>query len=372
MKNQILLFGNTRNSADIRYFCGMPIHDDYFFFTKKGRKYALLSPLEIGRARRASVLDEIFDFNEVCAAMPGKHQKSYFDAAVYLLRKARIRSFAVPKDFPAAMLENFLKEGFDIEICQSQIFPERERKSAFEQAEIAKANDVASACFCLAEEILRTSEIRGDRLIYQGEILTSEFLRTEIEKLSISLGADALDTIAASGIQACDPHEAGSGPVRPNSLIVFDIFPRLRSSGYFGDMTRTFLKGTPNEKQIRLVESVLRAQSRALDMIAEGVDGAEVHSAVVDSFEADGFKTKFSRGHWGGFFHSTGHGLGLEVHEGPSLGTRRCILESGNVVTVEPGLYYREVGGCRIEDNVLVEQGGVRMLSKYHYNWVIE
>ena len=135
------------------------------------------------------------------------------------------------------------------------------------------------------------------------------------------------------------------------------------------NQTRPFFQSYP---WIRLVESVLRAQSRALDMIAEGVDGADVHSAVVDSFEADGFKTKFSRGHWGGFFHSTGHGLGLEVHEGPSLGTRRCILESGNVVTVEPGLYYREIGGCRIEDNVLVEQGGARMLSKYHYNWVIE
>ena len=372
MKNQILLYGNTRNSADIRYFAGVSIHDDFFCFSKNGRRCALLSPLEIGRARRTSHLDEIFDYSEVCAAMPKKTPKNYFEAAAFLLRKSGMRRLVVPSDFPALVLQKLIERGFDVEICDGEIFPQRQCKSGAELSEISKANDVASACFELAEEILRSSKIDGGVLHYKGAVLTSEFLRTEIEKLAISLGADALDTIAASGVQACDPHEVGHGAVAANSLIVFDIFPRLRSSGYFGDMTRTFLKGEPSKKQEALVEAVLGAQSLAMSKIRAGADGAAVHAAVAERFENGGYFTKLSRGHWNGFFHSTGHGLGLEVHESPSLGARECILREGNVVTVEPGLYYRNIGGCRIEDNVAVCKDGARLLSHYHYNWVID
>ncbi len=372
MKKQILLYGNSRTSADVFYFSGVSIHDDFFCFSIGNKKCALLSPLEVGRARRTSKLDKIFDYSEVVAQMPKKSAKSYFDAVVWLLKKHKIRSIVVPTYFPVGMFDNFLQKGFDVEYCDGDFFLERQLKTDFEITEIQKANDVASACFYLVEEILRLSDIRKGFLYYKNDILTSEYLRTEIEKLAISMGADALDTIAASGNQACDPHEVGHGPIKANNLIVFDIFPRLRSSGYYGDMTRTFLKGEPTKKQHALVDAVLEAQSLALSKIRAGVDGSDVHASVVRFFDDRNFQTKVMRGHWGGFFHSTGHGLGLDVHEGPSLGKNKNILQCGNVITVEPGLYYRGIGGCRIEDNVVVNSSGARMLSKFHYNWIID
>lgn len=371
MKTEILLYGNTRTCADILYFCGVSVHDDFFCFSLDGKRCALISPLELGRVRRKSCLDGIFDYSEIAASLPKNSEKSYFSAVCRILKSRRVRRLQVPEYFPVSLYAKFVDAGFDMEIVEGEFFAEREVKTESELAEIRKANDVASACFCLVEEILRSSEIRGGKLFRSGEILTSEFLRTEIEKLAVSLGADVLDTVCAAGVQACDPHEVGSGAIAPHSLIVCDIFPRLRSSGYFGDMTRTFLKGEPNPKQVRLVETVLNAQSLAIDAVREGVSGAEVHAKTAEYFESEGYSTKPVKGKWTGFFHSTGHGLGLEVHESPSLGRADCILRRGNVVTVEPGLYYPNIGGCRIEDNVVVDKYGAKMLSNFHYNWVV-
>ena len=283
-----------------------------------------------------------------------------------------MKAIVVSGNFPALQLEKLRASGLDVAVSEKPMFPERDIKSKYELKEISKANNIASSGYERIENILRESKISGRKLMWRGNILTSEILRYEIEKIALSKGADALYTIVAGGNQACNPHEVGHGAIFANSLIVVDIFPRLRSSGYFGDMTRTFLKGEPNSAQERLVSAVLKAQKLALSKVREGVDGAKIHNEVDDFFVDCGYFTEFKKGEWGGFFHSTGHGLGLDIHEKVSISPRSCILKSGNVVTVEPGLYYRGIGGCRIEDTVVVEKNGARKLSKFHYNWVIK
>lgn len=113
-------------------------------------------------------------------------------------------------------------------------------------------------------------------------------------------------------------------------------------------------------------------QKLALSKIRAGVDGADIHAAVDDFFEDCGYFTECKNGVWRGFFHSVGHGVGLDIHEKISISPRRCILKAGNVVTVEPGLYYYGVGGCRIEDTVVVTEKGAKKLSAYPYDWVIK
>ena len=375
--SEILLYGNTRDCADIYYFVGAPVHDDFFCFSLGGKKCALLSPLEVGRIRRTSSLDEVFDYSEVSAAMPAKAPKNYFAALAWLLKKRGVGRIETPWYFPVSLYGDFSAAGFKMSHREGEFFPSRAVKTAAEIAEIRAANNVASACFAWVEDVLRAAKICPDGSLrngrrHGGEILTSEFLRSGIERLALEMGADAADTVAAAGNQACDPHEVGRGRIAAHSLIVVDIFPRLRRSGYFGDMTRTFLKGVPSAKQAKLVEAVRGAQLAALGLIRGGADGAAAHAAVQKYFAEAGFETKITRGHWGGFFHSTGHGLGLEVHEAPSLGARHCVLRPGNVVTVEPGLYYRGVGACRIEDNVAVRARSAEMLSNFHYNWIID
>jgi Xaa-Pro aminopeptidase len=209
--------------------------------------------------------------------------------------------------------------------------------------------------------------------VYRHEPLTAERLRFEIEAAIMAEGGQANGTtIVAGGDQACDPHERGSGPLHAHELIIVDIFPRVTKTGYFGDMTRTYLRGHANDAQRQLVQAVRDAQLLAMKAIRAGIEGRAVHAQVVESFTASGFETKHTKRGSVGFFHGTGHGLGLAVHEAPRLGALGTLpLKKGSVVTVEPGLYYPGLGGCRIEDVVQVTDRAPRLLSSHPYEWEI-
>ena len=217
---------------------------------------------------------------------------------------------------------------------------------------------------------LRASRPRNGRLYYQGSVLTSERLRAAVETACIEAGSVASSTIVAGGDQACDPHERGSGPLRASQLIIVDVFPRISATKFFGDMTRTFVRGRASDAQRSLVDAVRAAQLAALRTIRAGVPGSAVHRKVEEVFAKRGYATRRTSKGSVGFFHGTGHGLGLEVHEPPRMNaTSDTPLKNGTVVTVEPGLYYPGLGGCRIEDVVQVTASGHRMLSRYPYEW---
>lgn len=361
MKAEKLIYASTEASPDMLYFAKMNIPDPVFAFTSKGRKCAIFSRLEIGRARRESAFDEIF---ESASPDPCDDLAAAFSAL-------GIRRVEVPEDFPAGMYVRLASGGLGISVRRGPFFPQREIKAEWEAGEIAKANAAASSAFARVREVLSESSVSGRFIKWRGRHLTSEALKFEIEAACLRMGAESKHTIAAAGDQACDPHCEGFGKIRAGSLMVFDIFPRMKSSGYYGDMTRTFLKGAPSDAQSRLVETVRLAQDEAMKLVKAGARADRVHARAAGVFESRGFKTSREGGEWRGFFHSTGHGLGLEVHESPRLGTGRNILRAGQVVTVEPGLYYPGLGGCRIEDNVLVGASGCRKLSDYPYDWVV-
>jgi Xaa-Pro aminopeptidase len=161
------------------------------------------------------------------------------------------------------------------------------------------------------------------------------------------------------------PHHGGEGPIYADKPVVIDIFPRSQASGYFGDMTRTVVRGEPSPVLVKMYDTVLRGQKLAIGMVKAGVRVKDIHSAVVDYFRSRGFETAMIDGKMQGFIHSTGHGLGLEIHEPPRISLGDEVLEAGNVVTVEPGLYYEKTGGVRIEDVVVVEKNGCTNLTRY-------
>jgi Xaa-Pro aminopeptidase len=143
-----------------------------------------------------------------------------------------------------------------------------------------------------------------------------------------------------------------------------DAFPQHAKSRYFADITRTVVKGKASEKVTRMFNAVKEGQDIAYRMIKDGVDGSAVHSAIMELFNASGFTTGEQDGRMQGFFHGTGHGVGLEIHEPPRVSGRPDILRAGMVVTVEPGLYYLDAGGIRIEDMIVVTPTGCRLLTK--------
>ncbi|MBQ6102340.1 MAG: M24 family metallopeptidase, partial [Kiritimatiellae bacterium] len=194
--------------------------------------------------------------------------------------------------------------------------------------------------------------------------LTSERARALVRETLLSRGClDLEGSIVAGGRQAADPHEAGHGPLRAGEWIVCDIFPRDLCTGYWGDMTRTFMNGRPSAKLRRLYRAVADAQRLALSLVRPGAKGSDVHAAVARFFEESGWPSgRDATGRPYGFFHGTGHGVGLQIHEEPRLSVTGGELTPGMVVTVEPGLYYPDLGGVRIEDTVAVTTSGCEIL----------
>jgi len=216
-------------------------------------------------------------------------------------------------------------------------------------------------------QALKAARIDKDRrLHYRGAPLTSEKLRAVIDTAILQMRGATNRTIVAGGRQACDPHEPGHGPLRAHEPIILDIFPRAQETGYFGDMTRTVVRGRASEAVRKLYDTVREGQRLAFQRIRDGVPTKDIHGAVREFFERQGYKTENRSGRMVGFFHGTGHGLGLEIHEAPRLGAHSTeTLKSGHVVTVEPGLYYPELGGVRLEDVALVTNSGSHNLTRF-------
>jgi Xaa-Pro aminopeptidase len=369
----ILLYSDTPRSADTLYFGGVEMHDPFLAFGFRGRKYAVVSALEFGRVKRTSDFDHVLALEAAMekARRAWPRQKAGpARVLAALCRELGARSFTVPQEFPAGIYDELKGLGLRLQVSDGPLFPGREVKSAADAERIRDGNRCSAAGIAAAEKMLRASRIKGGRLFYKGTALTSERLKVAIETACLEQGSVSTGTIAAGGDQACDPHDRGSGPLRANETIIVDVFPRVTKTGFFGDMTRTFVRGRATDAQHRIVAAVRAAQKKAIAAISAGVDGREVHRKITDVFAARGFETRHTSRGSVGFFHGTGHGLGLDIHEAPRInGTYDVPLKKGTVVTVEPGLYYPGVGACRIEDVVQVTGGAPRMLSKYPYAW---
>lgn len=375
-QSALLLYGSSDHNADVLYFSRIFVPDAFIAIGLGKKKLGLFSALEYGRMVKESSFDEVLLLEEYeVKARKAFRRKEIGPVEIIrvLAREYNISSFLIPEDFPAGLAFQLKKSRVNIQVVPGVFFPEREIKSKEEALEVKKGNTASASGIHAAEETLRRSKIKENQLYLDGKVLTSERLRAIVDCACLEAGAVAHNTIVAGGNQACDPHCIGSGVLRPNELIIVDVFPRLISSGYHGDMTRTFLKGIASEAQKKLVSTVQKAQKAALKTVKAGVWGATVHDAVLNYFEKLGYETKREGNTYEGFFHGTGHGLGLEVHEPPRLNASyKKGLKIGNIVTVEPGLYYPGIGGCRIEDVVWVQENGYEMLSAYHYSWHLD
>jgi Xaa-Pro aminopeptidase len=369
----ILLYSDTPRSADALYFGGVEMSDAFLAFSVRGRKFAVVTALEFGRVRRTSDFDAVLSL-EACTdrarrAWP-RRKPGPAEVLAVISRELGAGPFTVPEDFPAGLYRELRDLGVRIEIAKGPLFPQREVKTAAEAEAIREGNRCSAAGIAAAEAMLRAARIRRGRLFLGGSALTSERLKVAVETACIEHGSVSTSTIAAGGDQACDPHDRGSGPLRANETIIVDVFPRVAATGFFGDMTRTFVRGRASDAQRAIVAAVRAAQRSAINCIRAGVDGREVHRRVSETLSGRGFETRHSPRGSVGFFHGTGHGLGLDIHEAPRINATYDVpLKKGAVVTVEPGLYYPGVGACRIEDVVQVTGGAPRMLSRYPYAW---
>ena len=375
MKKARVVYASTNQNSDALYMVRTHAPDPFLLVELEGERIGLFNAMEQNRMKRESAIGTVLALEDYVAkarAAYGPEAGNPGDLMAIVAQEHGIERYLAGADFPAQVLRQAEKRGLKIDVADEALFPERRVKDDREAAEIRKGNEAACAGFDAVEKMLAAAEIANDgTLLLDGEPLTSERVRAEINVACIRRGAWAMETILAGGEQACDPHCEGTGPLHANELIVADIFPRLDATGYFGDMTRTYLKGTPSAEQKRLVETVARGQKLALERIHAGADGRAIHWAVADFFTAEGYPTEKRNGRYVGFFHGLGHCVGLDIHELPRMNRTGSLLAAGNVITVEPGLYYPGLGGCRIEDVVRVTDSGCESLSSHPCGWVL-
>ena len=361
-----LIVAASETDPDMLYATRFFAPDPFIFLQQNAKRTLVLSDMEMGRGRKQAQADEFVSFNELEREVQGKAKDAppYEKVLAHFLRKRGVRSTIVPANFALRYAEELAANKIRVRSTNHLFWPEREAKTDEELKLIGRALRITEAGMQRAMDVLRRSTIaRDNKLKWSGKMLTSEVLRAEIDTAMLHAGGIPTATIVAGGDQACDPHERGSGPLRANSLIILDIFPRDANSGYWGDMTRTVVRGRASDAQRKLWETVKDGQELALQRVKAGVDGMDIHKAIQKLFDQRGYPTEVRNGKNVGFFHGTGHGLGLEIHEYPRL--QKVTLKDRQVLTVEPGLYYPGLGGVRHEDVVVVTKTGCRILSRF-------
>src|SRR5881275_786872 len=361
-----LIVATSETDADLLYATRFWAPDPFIFLQQNGKRTLVLSDLEIDRGRKQAKADEFVMFSQLEREVQGKSKKAppYEKVLAHFLRKRRIRSAIVPSNFALGYAQELMANNIRVRATNGLFWPEREAKSEKEIEMIGRALRITETGLKRAIEVLKASKLgAGKRLRWSGKTLTSEMLRAEIDSAILRAGGIPTGTIVAGCDQGCDPHERGFGPLYANTLIILDVFPRDAKTGYFGDMTRTVLRGRASAAQRKLWETVKAGQALALKKIKAGVDGMTIHKAIQELFAERGFSTEVRKGRRVGFFHGTGHGLGLEIHEHPRL--QKVTLKDRQVLTVEPGLYYPGLGGVRLEDVVLVTKTGCKILSRF-------
>jgi Xaa-Pro aminopeptidase len=286
-----------------------------------------------------------------------------------------VSAVATPPRFPLRTADGLREQGLTVRADdESVVTGIRATKTDAEVDHVRTAQRANERAMARAERLLTDASVDADgRLVHDGEILESERVREEVEVALLREGCGLDETIVACGRDAADPHDRGSGPLLAGEPIIVDIFPRSKSSRYHADMTRTFVRGEPDETVREWYDHTAEAKRAALDAVAPGVTGEAVHDAACAVYEDAGLPTlRSDETAETGFIHSTGHGVGLDVHELPTLGPGGGTLQPGHVVTVEPGLYDPEVGGVRIEDIVVVTDEGHENLTEYPERLVLD
>jgi Xaa-Pro aminopeptidase len=372
-----LLYGDTLRSPELRHEVPVAIGDPFIYLERDGRRVAVLTPMEMNRTRAAAGdhLElhpmDAFGWDEIVRSASCTDD-ALTELVARVCSELGVEQAVVPRSFPVAIADVLRERGVTLEVDGDEFGRRRRVKNAAELAGIRRAQAATDAAVAAVAACLRDADVADGALVLDGAPLTSERLHRRAEEVLSEHGASGEElTIISHGAQTADGHDPGSGAILAGEPIVVDIFPRDRASGCYADTTRTFCVGEPPEELVRYHALCLDALEQVRAQVRPGVSGRELHRISCAVFEAAGIPTQLSKPAGepllDGYYHSLGHGVGLEVHEAPSLGRTGQELVAGDVIAVEPGTYRREFGGCRIEDLLLVTEDGCETLTQLPY-----
>jgi Xaa-Pro aminopeptidase len=370
----VLIVGDTLRSPELRHELPIAIGDPFLYAEHDGRRIVLTNVLEADRLAAAApeverLLGEELGRGELIAQGLPRHEVE-LEVLARAVERVGVRSALVPPGFPVAVADLLRARGVELDVDHEGFDLRRRRKTEAELAGIRRATEAGLASLAEAARVLREAHPRDGVLEWEGEVLTSERLRARLAELCGRLGATLPPDVIVATMGPGDAigHESGSGPLKPDTPICFDLWPQDDASGCWTDMTRTFVVGEVSDAVGDLHRLVREAHERSLEQLRAGAVAEASYDAACDVFEAAGHPTQRtarpgeSLTH--GFYFSLGHGVGLEVHEAPLLSRKVATeLVAGDVLAVEPGLVVPGLGGMRVEDLVLVGDDGAENLT---------
>jgi Xaa-Pro aminopeptidase len=371
----VLIHADSVHSPEMRHEVPVSVFDPFLYGEHDGRRFVVINAAE--KARIQPVGPEVISYQELGFDDLLGSGMSRDDALLEVTARActsvGVRSAAVPRTFPLEVADRLRANGIELQVDRDLFARRRRVKTEPELNGIRRAQRAAEAGMDAARDLLRRAEERQGALFVDGEQLTSERMKTAIVQAFGDHDAAADEFTVSHGAQSAIGHERGSGPIAPGEPIVIDLFPRDRESGCYADMTRTYVVGEPDADLREYHRLCLQALEQALASTRAGVVGHDLFAETCRLFEEHGYKTPLSKQPGEvleeGFLHTLGHGVGLQLHEKPSLGvTRDDPLVAGDVISIEPGLYRKGYGGCRLEDLVLVTESGIENLTDFPYD----
>ena len=363
----ILIIADSEKDSNMYYATGFMAPDPFVYIRKGDETFMVANDLELDRARLQSRVDRVLPLSKYENLLRKKRNKSprLIEIVVAVLREIDVKGLLVPANFNVGYADLLRKKGFRLKVKGEPFFNSREIKNELETEYIIKTLRKTESALGKAIDYIAKSNIK-DGFLYTkgGRPITSESVRKMIDVELMKKGCTAKHTIVSCGEQSCQPHNVGSGPLRANKSIIFDVFPKDEQTGYYADISRTVVKGRASGQLKKMYKAVASAQKLVFKLAKNGAKGDIIHRDVVKHLKSLGFKTGKVKGKMRGFFHGTGHGVGLDVHETPRISGARYTLKTGNVVTVEPGLYYPGTGGVRLEDMILITDDGCVNLTR--------
>jgi Xaa-Pro aminopeptidase len=370
----ILIYADSMHGPEMRHEVPLPVPDPFLYAERNGTRHAVVTSFEVSRIAPTGIEAhplEQFGHDALIEQGLPRHQV-LMQTMVNAVQELGITEAVVPYDFPLELADRLRAGGVELK-PDREFFSQRRRvKNETELEGIRKAQRGTEAAMAAAREMLRAAQASNGVVLLDGEPLTSERIKARITEVFNEHDLVSDEMIVAHGGQAASGHDMGSGPIAPGESVVIDLFPRDRETGCYADMTRTFVVGEIPDELAKYHRLVHQALTRSLGAVKAGEEGRTVFELVCDVFHEAGYPTQLSKQPGevlsSGFFHGLGHGVGLEVHEAPSLSRDPSTLVAGDVVTLEPGLYREGWGGVRLEDLVLVTEDGSENLTNFPYD----
>jgi Xaa-Pro aminopeptidase len=373
----VLIHADTTRSPAMRHEVPLPVPDAFLYVEHGGRRYAVVTAFERERIGAAApdidvMPPERFGMDELLRGGTPPDE-AWLEVYTRALRAIGVSEAVVPRDFPLELADHFRAEGLTVEVDRELFEARRRSKTPAEIAGLRRAQRACEAALDVAREMLRgAAAVDGGALLLEGEPLTCERIKVEMQRVFVSHGVVADEFIVAHGAQGAVGHDMGSGPISAGEAVVFDLWPRDAETAVYTDMTRTYVVGEAPDEIREYHRLCKEALDRTTSAARPGVNGRELMQIACDLFAEHGYPTQLTKQPGevldSGFFHGLGHGVGLEVHERPRLSVVGDDLVPGDVITLEPGLYRAGYGGVRLEDILLVTEDGVETVTRYPYD----